>query len=264
MIIMCENLKNTNQWRDAFTLAEVLITLGVIGVVAAMTLPTLIHNYQVKQWETLIKQDYTLISSGFQKIVADYGVTTLDETGIFNQNGTTDPEFNENMANVLKKVFNNAKIYKVGEYPYEHIVSVLYGNRPSNSLTTANNLIMELPNGSLVFLRNSGCVAPANPIPTYKLTCAGILVDINGTKAPNSWGKDVFNFGRITERGKIIPDTSADWAEATNNTREYWKNNPEQCGHAGVKLKDETLYYIGGSNCLARIMENNWEMDYLK
>jgi len=38
--------------RTAFTLAEVLITLGIIGIVAAMTIPTLIANYQEKSWNT--------------------------------------------------------------------------------------------------------------------------------------------------------------------------------------------------------------------
>ena len=33
----------------AFTLAEVLITLGIVGVVAAMTIPTLMHNYRAKE-----------------------------------------------------------------------------------------------------------------------------------------------------------------------------------------------------------------------
>ena len=38
--------------KSAFTLAEVLITLGIIGVVAAMTIPTLVQNYNVKTWNT--------------------------------------------------------------------------------------------------------------------------------------------------------------------------------------------------------------------
>ncbi len=41
-----------NKRSAAFTLAEVLITLGIIGVVAAITIPTLIQNYNVKQWNT--------------------------------------------------------------------------------------------------------------------------------------------------------------------------------------------------------------------
>ncbi len=43
---------SNNKRRFAFTLAEVLITLGIIGVVAALTVPTLIQNYQTKSWNT--------------------------------------------------------------------------------------------------------------------------------------------------------------------------------------------------------------------
>ena len=48
--------------KKAFTLAEVLITLGIIGIVAAMTLPTLIGKYQKKQTVTQLKKSYTEIS----------------------------------------------------------------------------------------------------------------------------------------------------------------------------------------------------------
>lgn len=40
------------EYKTAFTLAEVLITLGIIGVVAALTIPTLIAGYQRKSWDT--------------------------------------------------------------------------------------------------------------------------------------------------------------------------------------------------------------------
>lgn len=45
-----------NSRKIAFTLAEVLITLGIIGVVAAMTLPSLITNYQEKQRVSQLKK----------------------------------------------------------------------------------------------------------------------------------------------------------------------------------------------------------------
>ena len=51
----------------AFTLAEVLITLGIIGVVAAMTMPTVIKNYQKKQDATQMRKTYAVhyfISNG--------------------------------------------------------------------------------------------------------------------------------------------------------------------------------------------------------
>ena len=55
-----------------FTLAEVLITLGIIGVVAAMTLPTLINNYKKQQTIAQLKKAYSEISQVFQRAEADH------------------------------------------------------------------------------------------------------------------------------------------------------------------------------------------------
>ena len=44
-----------------FTMAEVLITLGIIGVVAAMTLPSLINNNRNKALEAAFKKNYSVI-----------------------------------------------------------------------------------------------------------------------------------------------------------------------------------------------------------
>ena len=54
-------------YKKGFTLAEVLITLGIIGVVAAMTLPTLIKNYQKQVWAISAKKSYAVVSNMFQK-----------------------------------------------------------------------------------------------------------------------------------------------------------------------------------------------------
>ena len=66
--------KNSNaQRRVAFTLAEVLITLGIIGVVAAMTLPTLIQKYQNKVVETKLAKFYTTINQAIKLAEVQYG-----------------------------------------------------------------------------------------------------------------------------------------------------------------------------------------------
>ena len=49
----------------AFTLAEVLITLGIIGIVAAMTLPSLVQNYKEKQTVVALKKIYSTMSQAF-------------------------------------------------------------------------------------------------------------------------------------------------------------------------------------------------------
>lgn len=98
--------------KQGFTLSEVLITLGIIGVVAAITLPTLIQNYQKTVWVNQLKESYSILSQGFQKMLADDEVYRLTETqfGIIKD----DSDIYNNSSNsvhliqdeILKKYFN--------------------------------------------------------------------------------------------------------------------------------------------------------------
>ena len=88
--------------RAAFTLAEVLITLGIIGVVAAMTMPTLIMQHQKKVFATRVKQTYSIISNALLSSVADNGAPntwnfgdSVDTDGI---NIINDPEAIKRLA----------------------------------------------------------------------------------------------------------------------------------------------------------------------
>lgn len=57
----------------AFTLAEVLITLGIIGIVAALSIPTLISAYQKKTTALEVKKAYTELNQILKMAIADYG-----------------------------------------------------------------------------------------------------------------------------------------------------------------------------------------------
>ena len=74
-VALCDRVGSFyRHWCGAFTLAEVLITLGIIGVVAAMTLPTLINNAQNKQLEVAFKKSYSALSQIAQRVaLEDYG-----------------------------------------------------------------------------------------------------------------------------------------------------------------------------------------------
>ena len=61
----------------AFTLAEVLITLGIIGVVAALTLPSVIQNYKKQVTVTQLKKAYSVLGQVVQKSIADNGPVGL-------------------------------------------------------------------------------------------------------------------------------------------------------------------------------------------
>ena len=89
----------------AFTLAEVLITLGIIGVVAALTLPSLIQKYQDQVLENQLKKTYSTISQGVQKAMADDGVSNFIDTELYQS--CKSPEQKSNAcAQMVKKYFN--------------------------------------------------------------------------------------------------------------------------------------------------------------
>ncbi len=62
--------------KNGFTLAEVLITLGIIGVVAAMTIPTLVQNYKKKIVETKLKKVYSIMNQAIKMSTVENGDTT--------------------------------------------------------------------------------------------------------------------------------------------------------------------------------------------
>lgn len=92
-----------------FTLAEVLITLGIIGVVAALTIPTLIQNHRNQVVETRLKKFYSTINQAVQLAEAEYG-----DKKIWWQNKVTAPnsdvtEINDNVIeyrNESKRLFD--------------------------------------------------------------------------------------------------------------------------------------------------------------
>lgn len=63
---MCKIFSISKHNPKGFTLAEVLITLGIIGVVAAITIPSLISNYQKKSTVTQLKKTYATISNAIR------------------------------------------------------------------------------------------------------------------------------------------------------------------------------------------------------
>ena len=70
--------------RNAFTLAEVLITLGIIGVVAAMTMPTLLANTQQQQFRAQLKKSMTVLTqaASINLAIDDYDAATATESGV--------------------------------------------------------------------------------------------------------------------------------------------------------------------------------------
>ena len=98
--------------KTAFTLAEVLITLGIIGVVAALTMPALIQNYNHSVTETRLKKFYSVMNQAILQSIVDNGEvetwsyfnydTRDDEGNLVNQADKNDESFQKYLAPYLK------------------------------------------------------------------------------------------------------------------------------------------------------------------
>ena len=73
-VALCDSVGSYfRHWRGAFTLAEVLITLGIIGVVAALTIPTLMANHRKQVVETRLAKFYSTMNQAIKMAEVDYG-----------------------------------------------------------------------------------------------------------------------------------------------------------------------------------------------
>lgn len=187
----------------AFTLAEVLITLGIIGVVVAMTLPTLIQNYRKQQTVTQLKSTYSILSQAFEHAQAEYGdVSTWGLNEMYGSKAKPHEayemisKFTETYFVPYVKPIENYGITSFKELKYNGIY-YLNGQIDGNTYG-APRYIITLSNGAITtFSLDGHCYAGYTEEGTwhcsdYRHTDVYIVADINGKKLPNTIGKDIF------------------------------------------------------------------------
>ena len=143
--------------KKGFTLAEVLITLGIIGVVAAMTLPTLVQKYQDKADHSHLQKVYSQLLQATLRVEEEYG--PISEWGL-TQNSE---ESSKLLLERYKKYFKVLKtceddIYVCfGHITYKSSIGTKYGNfvdLPRAAFQLADGTIMmfraSLDGGALV------------------------------------------------------------------------------------------------------------------
>lgn len=202
--------------KKAFTLAEVLITLGIIGIVAAMTLPTLIQKNQDKQLISQTRKVYADINNALLLAQKDYGVIG-DNSILFNtSDNATQVAQNLSKYFIGSKVCSSASQKGCKKYYYERKYATLRKDADGTAATNSNSSIrLILNNGAVIFVdtNKSGCatkeytstvtneygqtIYDENGQPktnTYKSSiCANLQFDVNGPKLPNQFGRDCYH-----------------------------------------------------------------------
>ena len=199
-------LHSSPKKRAAFTLSEVLITLGIIGVVAALTLPSVIQNQQERATVAKVKKAYSILSQAFTMAIAENGPVNYwcNEEDLF--------------ASCSYKIFNKVKPYlkTINEgkhYGTQYGVAYKYSNRFNDVVIhlSANGPNLTLSDGISVIIeaaageqdKSRWCLANTNSVSGsyvegsgYRQTgyCAFVYVDINSAAGPNVYDKDLFRF----------------------------------------------------------------------
>lgn len=175
----------------AFTLAEVLITLGIIGVVAAMTIPTIVKKYNEKITVTKVKKMHSILSQAYIMYKAQ------NETGLGSAS-RVDP--NVTPVEVAQIFLPYLKVAKdCGTTGTECINAGMYKRR--DMVNNYVNYDADTPSGSHFnrVLLSDGSTMLFNRTNNY----IQIFYDVNGNKEPNAFGRDLFFF--LLHDGIVTP-----------------------------------------------------------
>lgn len=229
---------------NGFTLAETLITLVIVGVVAALTVPTIITKYQKEQTVTRLKKAYSALAQTTNHAIADNGPMT---TWNVESDELSEPEvFFQRYLKPYLSVQKDCGIKTSDECEFK------YKFLNSNTENT-------LENTDVRFYLNDGTFIAldiTNKTPEENLLISRIFIDINGQKKPNKLGRDIFVFYYWIKyyNSKAIQGKFTSYGGYTTRTRDVLKTCSTCSSNYGCNKEGR------GELCSGLIMYDNWQI----
>ena len=198
--------------RRGFTLAEVLITLGIIGIVAAMTIPTLIAKYRVKSLESGFKKSYSTLMQALIPLQNEFYGSMTDTI-----NNAGETAFFDALWKGGRISFSD-----ISNFGHDGIYMILkYKDSDGNNLIKdyAGNTLEQAPGCPQVprhILADGSAIGGR-----YNCFANGISIDVNGSGGPNAIGHDIFYFGINNNTKRLVPlgeGTYSFWNYADHDT----------------------------------------------
>ena len=231
--------------KKGFTLAEILITLGIVGVVAALTMPALIQDTAgAKTGPTLAKVRNTFEVAN-ESLFRDNKLSRLSSSGFYKIGDTSD------YMTALSDYMKISKFDKSNLSNYK--MKTFKGDDAENLLTDLSFRNMSDYNN--IWITNDGILHMTNFTDEnitqrpHKQIVGRDIVDINGTAEPNSFGKDLFLFN-ITDDGSLSPNGSIG---GLNYNEATWNDGNDQCNASKVD---------SGLTCAGAIFDNDLKVIY--
>lgn len=227
----------------AFTLAEILVTLAIIGIVAAITIPAITTDYKAKALATQKKKAISSLAKGTRLLMAGDNVATIRDTKL----ASCDVDDKACIAGEIKKVFNVV----ADDITPNDIFDKSY------QFTSEPKKVWDDAGLKYVFMTSDGVILGIQPSGAQKVESDfSIIADVNGAKNPNKGAEDLCKYS-ISNQGKIIDECAsmADW----NRTRVCSAEDTGACN-------SETCVMAGGTwvprRCWKIMPEGRWECSY--
>ena len=189
--------------KAAFTMAEVLITLGIIGIVAAMTMPSLIGKYQKKVTVTRLKRTYTVLSQAVQRSIADNGDPSGWGLEGFYNTAPTDENL-QKFIETFSKTYIVPYLAKINKIEFGTFKDLGYKDiKGTGTYLEAKGQMLILNDGTVLQIRMSTTNYGTEEDRDDKFIDIYITADINGLRGANTVGKDIFMFYVESLTGKF-------------------------------------------------------------
>lgn len=223
-----------------FTLAEVLITLGIIGIVAAMTLPPLVQKQQEKVTVARVKKAYSILQQAFMMAVQKDGPPDLW--------GVTEMYEPESHIITARKFMPYIKVLTDCTGMKSHEV---YKKCTKSFSDNASYASFRIADGTTVIVRqwNGKCNGRYGNTKGLKNVCGQIMIDTNGTGRPDYLGQDIYSF-YLTKQGLYPSGTEFDRISIKTHCKR------------SVAWNQIIDSYANGMGCTAWVLYNE-NMNYL-
>lgn len=259
--------------KKAFTLTEILITLMLIGLVAAITIPFLLQEFNKDRWTLTFKRSFAETFNALTRMALEEDCNkSLTCTNIFN-NGqiASTKEFGDSMTSVMS-ISENCGTKKNGQC-FSHKVKVGLGGNKEQTLqeTMADQVsfatdfytfrttrgvsyallgfglrCLNEPNDMNDAYMDAYVYDKDNPSNQMLSLCGFIIIDVNGKQSPNIWGRDVFGMW-VTDRSVLgVYPFGGEFDNAFRN----------KCNMTSVDDTQDTR------GCAAQLIKDGWEMKY--
>ena len=240
--------------KKGFTLAELLVAMAIVGVVASLTTPWLMTKNKNAANASKLSTIVSDLENNFSSMVVNEQVDSLIDTTWYK---AEDSKKGGELAKSIAMINPQAK--ESASYSFKTLGEGYKKSDDEFSIETQH--VYTLKNGAIIYFTN---LSDDSNSPDAKLASGGnlgskvgeIYIDVNGNDTPNIIGRDVFNFA-LGADGSLFPVGGKDFSIYTYNdtTSGSWDNNNNfAC--------NDTTISDNGRGCTGRVVAEGYKITY--